>query len=129
MSKPKRSRSIWALCAALAIPLLVGLGFLFTRLKPYWVARYHGKGADLHAARLAFAPLAGAALDGANLRGASLRGANLSRASLGVDPNGPPFPFMPGGLRERRGTDLTHADLTRANLKGAWMGDARLSGP
>src|SRR5438876_1641709 len=113
MSKPKRSRSIWALCAALAIPLLVGLGFLFTRLKPYWVAKYRGKGADLHAAALLFAPLAGAALDGANLRGASLRGANLAHASLGVNMNAGPMPPRHGRFcwYIRRSADLTGADL------------------
>jgi uncharacterized protein YjbI with pentapeptide repeats len=64
--------------------LLIGMFFL---LRPYGIARYGGRGADLHGAVLICADLRDADLSGANLRGAHLQGAwldgaNLSRADL-----------------------------------------------
>src|SRR5438045_914179 len=115
MAKRRTNRPLWVMSLLLASVMLAGLGPLFLRLRPYWIAKYRGKGADLHAAALPFAPLAGAALDGAHLRRANLRGANLSRASLGADTSAPPMPFTSGVPRERGGTDLTGADLTGAN--------------
>jgi hypothetical protein len=128
MEKPKTNNRIVWVCILLAGVVTGGVGVLGVRLRPYWVARYRGKGADLHAAALPLAPLVGAALDGANLRGANLRGANLAHASLGVDTSAPPRLPMAGGFRGPRGADLTGADLTGANLNGAWMGDVRLPG-
>src|SRR5205807_770926 len=72
----------WGLITVLAVALLGSVGLLCVRLKPYWVARYHGEMADLHGAFLPYAPLAGANLCGADLTHACLRGANLDHASL-----------------------------------------------
>ena len=58
------NRVVWSLACALAAVVLGGAGRLCFRLRPYWVARYHGRGAWL-----AHAPLAGAPLCGADLRG------------------------------------------------------------
>src|SRR5207249_2855871 len=44
---------------------------LFIYVHPYWVARFRGKGADLRAATLVFAPLAHANLESADLCGAN----------------------------------------------------------
>ena len=60
MAKAKTSRIVWALCALLALVLASGLGLLFLQLRPYWVAKYRGQGANLQGAFLAHAPLAGA---------------------------------------------------------------------
>ena len=49
----------WGLAAILAVLLLGGVGLLGVRLKPYWVAKYRGRNASLHAAILINAPLAG----------------------------------------------------------------------
>src|SRR5262249_52318905 len=109
MAKRRTNQPLWMMNILLAAVVLAGIGVLLIRLRPYWVAKYRGKRADLHGAALPFAPLAGAALDGANLRRANLRRANLSRASLGVDTSAPPMPFTSGAPRERGGTDLTGA--------------------
>src|SRR5437016_2047495 len=49
-------QGVWGLAAILALVVLGGIGLLFVRLKPYWVARYQGRGADLHGAVLVLAP-------------------------------------------------------------------------
>jgi uncharacterized protein YjbI with pentapeptide repeats len=82
MQKGQTNRVAWGLAAILAVPLLGGIVWLGVRLRPYWVAKYRGKGANLHAAMLAFAPLSGADLEGANLQGANLSGAILNDADL-----------------------------------------------
>lgn len=64
MAKAKTSWIVWALCGLLALLLTSGLGLVFLRLRPYWVAKYRGQGADLQGAFLAHAPLAGADLHG-----------------------------------------------------------------
>jgi Pentapeptide repeats (8 copies) len=95
------NRTIWALLA-LAAMVLVGVGMLGVRLWPYWVAKHHGRGADLPGAVLVWAPLRGADLDGANFREANLRGADL------------------------RGAFLDGADLTGSDLRGADLRDTKL---
>ena len=50
-----RNRVAWWLSAILAAVLLAGFGALFLRLRPYWIAKYRGAGANL---RQAFLPLA-----------------------------------------------------------------------
>jgi hypothetical protein len=47
----------WGLAVVLAVGVLGGGGVLFVRLRPYWVAKYRGEGADLRGAALAFARL------------------------------------------------------------------------
>jgi Pentapeptide repeats (8 copies) len=97
---PKRNnRIVWVLVALLAGLVLVGVGVLIVRLKPYWVAKYRGEGADLHGAVLPYARLHFAFLEYADLRDANLRGADLTGAFLG-------------------GAQLQGADLRGANLKG-----------
>src|SRR5262249_4843437 len=87
---PKPDRTLWWLWAMiLAGGMSVGIGLLFVRLRPYWVAKYRGAGADLRGAVLPRAPLRGADLCAANLRsadlhGADLRGANLSQTDVVV---------------------------------------------
>jgi hypothetical protein len=54
------NRVAWALAAGLSAVLLGGTVMLGVRLRPYWQARYRGKGADLRRAVLIHAPLAGA---------------------------------------------------------------------
>jgi hypothetical protein len=70
------------LVAILAGLLVLGIGGLFVRLKPYLIARFRGTNADLRGAMLWLAPLADADLIGANLAGALMRGANLVDANL-----------------------------------------------
>src|SRR5438128_9417924 len=68
---------------AFQLGLIVGVtGLLFVRLRPYWVAKYHGMGADLHSVSLRGAPLRGAELGTANLQGADLLSADLREANL-----------------------------------------------
>jgi hypothetical protein len=98
--KRRTTRTAWWLSAALAVALLGGAAVLGARLKPYWVAKYRGEGADLHGAVLVGAPLAGADLWGADLRGADLHSANLHGADLWE-------------------ADLCGADLTAADVDWA----------
>src|SRR5947209_3102233 len=123
------SRTAWGLAAVLAVVLLGGIGVLFVRLKPYWVARYHGVGADLHDAVLINPPLAGANLQGVNLRHADLHGAKLCRAELSaVEKRKSQNPFYYLQYANLIGTDLTGADLTQANLTGTNLIEADLTG-
>jgi hypothetical protein len=92
-----KNRVAWGLAAVLVVMVLGGAGLLFVRLRPYWVARYRGAGADLRGAVLTRAQLVSVNLQGADLRGADLRGADLSGALLG-------------------GSQLQGADLRGANL-------------
>ncbi len=68
-----RNPMAWWLAAVLAVVVLGGIGRLGLRLRPYWVAKYHGQGADLQGAVLQFAPLHRANLTGARLPRAVLR--------------------------------------------------------
>src|SRR5262249_55831873 len=95
------NRTVWAVCVLLAGVVLVGIGRMLVRLPPYYVAKYHGRAADLHGAVLLWAPLRNADLRGADLRDADLRGADL------------------------RDAYLAGATLTGANLKGATLTHAR----
>src|SRR5581483_4649372 len=93
MTNPKTTWRVGLTIALLAGVVLAGVGALNVRLRPYWVAKYHGERASLHDAALPSAPLAGAilcntdlsgaALSRANLSGADLQDANLSQANLG----------------------------------------------
>src|SRR5205807_10100008 len=56
------SRIVWGLAAILAIFVSGGVAELGVRLRPYWVAKYRGMGADLRGASLPWAPLRGAEL-------------------------------------------------------------------
>jgi uncharacterized protein YjbI with pentapeptide repeats len=93
MTKPNRIEAV--VCAILTGLVLVGVGALGVRLRPYWVARYRGADADLRGAVLIGAPLRGVDLHGAELPNTDLRGADL------------------------RDADLKGADLSGANLDGA----------
>jgi Pentapeptide repeats (8 copies) len=96
--KPRTNNLIvWAVCALLAAVVLGGVGVLGVRLRPFWVAKYRGEGADLRGVVLIQAPLSGANLQLADLREADLRGAELTGAFLG-------------------GADLQGADLWGAHL-------------
>src|SRR2546421_3817162 len=77
----KNPKARW-LAASLAVVVLGGIGLLGARLRPYWVAKYRGRAANLHQAELFLAPLAGADLWGTNLHEAQLSGANLTGAVL-----------------------------------------------
>src|SRR5436309_3300621 len=70
------------LTAVLAAVALIGSGMLAVRLRPYWIAKYHGEKADLRGAMLVRAPLHGAHLREARLQRTDLRGADLRRADL-----------------------------------------------
>lgn len=74
-------------------------GLVVLGARPYYIARYRGKSANLRGAVLVLAPLAGADLVGANLRRVNLREADL-RGALLLD------------------ADLQGADLRGANLQG-----------
>jgi uncharacterized protein YjbI with pentapeptide repeats len=108
--------------ALLAGVVLVGLGALVGRLRPYWVAKYHGEGADLRGAVLVFAPLSDADLFRARLNEASLRTANLREASLDE------AQLQRADLRDADLSDaaLGGANLAGADLRGADLGDAEL---
>jgi hypothetical protein len=96
----KVDRQAWGLAAVLAVVVLGGIGMLGTCLRPYWVAKYRGEGADLSGAMLIRAPLQGAVLESADLSDADLRGADMKGSYLGD-------------------ADLTGADLRGADLRGA----------
>jgi hypothetical protein len=102
----RTNRVAWGLAVVLAVIVLAGIGRLFMRLRPIWLAKYHGEGADLHGALLLGAPLAGANLQFADLRNADLRGADLQGAFLG------------GALLE--GADLRGAQLHGVTLCPAY---------
>src|SRR5438067_1564918 len=101
-----KNRIAGVMATILAVCLLGGAVPMGVRLKPYWIAKYGGGGADLHGAYLVFAPLAGANLDFADLTDANLRGANLAGVSL--------------GLADLSGADLTGANMSAAALTGAF---------
>ena len=63
MTLKRQSRVAWRLAAILAVVDLGGIALLGLRLRPYWVAKYRGRRADLHGAILVLAPLASADLD------------------------------------------------------------------
>lgn len=119
MKQPTSGRLVWGVSFVLAAGMLVGGTIL---LRPYCVARYHGRRAQLCSALLAYAPLDGADLmrsvlthanlDAARLRGAHLRGADLRHASL-----------LGASLQ---GAVLEEARLEGADLRGASLRDARL---
>src|SRR5438128_11154762 len=105
MAKKKTSRVAWVLSAVLAVVVMGGIGLLGLRLRPYWVAKYRGRGADLRGAVLPFAPLPDAFLESAILERANLDGADLRGAYLGF------------------------ANLKRANLAGANLSSSNLEDP
>jgi uncharacterized protein YjbI with pentapeptide repeats len=82
MQTTRMNRTTGVLCASLAGLMLIGAGLVAVRLRPYWVAKYRGEGADLRGAVLPFAPLRDAKLGGANLQRADRFGANLTGARL-----------------------------------------------
>src|SRR5438105_1533903 len=86
VAKRHTNRVAWGLAVVLAVALLAGLGPLGLWLRWYWVAKYHGQGADLRGAFLILAPLRGVDLEKANLQRANLAGTNLTEAML-VDAN------------------------------------------
>ena len=84
-----KNRKAWGLAGVLSAGVLFGLGKGAAWLRPYWVAKYRGRGADLHGAVLALAPLQGSDLTDANLQNADLRGARYDRHTRwpsGFDP-------------------------------------------
>src|SRR5438105_1043051 len=102
MLNSKTSRAMLCICTTLVGLLVLTAVSLLVCLKPYWVAKFRGMGADLHGAFLILAPLGGAELSGANLQNANLGGADLAEGVLaGTD---------------LRGADLHGADLKHANL-------------
>src|SRR3954447_22854742 len=94
-----KNRVAWGLVGVIGAVVLVGVGFLGVRLRPYWTAKYRGEGAALQGAILF-----GANLPCANLHRANLRGACLCSADL-------------------RGAILAHADLRSADLRRGWHVD------
>ena len=117
--KHKTNGVAWGVAAILLTLLLGGLGLLFVRLRPYWVAKYHGEGADLRQAFLPLAPLHAALLSHAHLQQANLRGADLDHAILyGADLSG----------ADLCGANLAHANLSQTDLRGAYMWRANLRG-
>jgi hypothetical protein len=110
----RTNRIAWGLAAVLAMALLGAIALLGVRLRPYWVAKYRGDGAELDHQMLIRAPLAGADLMAASLRGVDLHSADLQGALLA-------------------GADLSGADLTGADLRNVMMGEVAigdiLSGP
>jgi hypothetical protein len=105
----KNNRIAWSVCALLAGVVLIGVGVLGLRLRPYYVAIVAGRGANLRRTSLRFAPLRRADLCSANLRRAGLPGASLRKANL-------------------KRTDLRYANLADANLRGAILVGANLTG-
>jgi hypothetical protein len=53
----KTNRVAWTLAGILALVVIGGIAALGVRLRPYWVAKYRGEGADLRGANLILAPL------------------------------------------------------------------------
>jgi uncharacterized protein YjbI with pentapeptide repeats len=96
----RTNRVAWGLAVVLAVGVLGGCGLF---LRPFWIAKFRGKGADLRGAVLPFAPLANVNLVGADLHGGNLYGADL------------------------RGAMLDQADLTKANLTDANLTNVQLS--
>jgi uncharacterized protein YjbI with pentapeptide repeats len=141
-----KNRVWWGSVVLLTVGVLGGCSLLGVRLKPYWVARYRGAGAQLEGVYLQFAPLRGANLTGAWLPKSVLRGANLSGACLagahlddadlrGADLRGAnlgPNPVVGAHNLARLtcliGADLRGADLRGANLTGVALTDAKLKG-
>jgi uncharacterized protein YjbI with pentapeptide repeats len=135
MHKLTDDRMKWGLCALLLGVALVGVGML----RPYWVAKYHGGGADLHGAFLVGAPLAFSDLRSADLGRANLHAAELCRTTLDKADltladlcradlsNASLFHTQ---LQQAKLTDavLANADLTWANLTGTDLHDADLTG-
>jgi Pentapeptide repeats (8 copies) len=151
LMKPRQKHRIaWMICALLAGLVLVGCGVLGVRLRPYWMAKYRGRDAELHTAVLSYAPLSEADLCGADLRAALLDDATLAheygyvnddaRAVLGIaivhydehtrwpegfDPKDPMRLDLRNCVLE--GFDLRHAKLRGADLHGAYPSGADLS--
>lgn len=124
MTKRTAQRTAWVLCALLAAVMLGAVGLLGMRLKPYWVAKYRGSGADLHRALLIRAPLAGANLTSADLRGADMKDACLVRADLsGANLSAADLSYANLAGAQLTCADLRGADLRGADLRGADMGD------
>ena len=106
-----RRKLLWTALLIVATCAAVAVG-VFAR--PYVIAKYWGKWADLGGAMLFKAPLAEAQLIGANLRNADLRDANLRDARLWE--------------ADLKGADLRGADLRNAGLEGADLTGTDLRG-
>ena len=91
------------------------------------------RGARLDGICVGTVDLRGVRLDGASLRGVWLKGARFARASLrsadfgSLEEEGIPGSFGWGAARLPF-TDFSQADLTGANLRGAWLEDASFRG-
>jgi uncharacterized protein YjbI with pentapeptide repeats len=119
------NRGAWVIAVLLAAGVAIGIGLLAVRLRPYWVAKYRGEGADLKGAALAGAPLRGANLQYANLHRANLTGADLRGADLkGVTLTDARLQGKAGkGLRDPKSTKdqktVDASDLAQAKKKNA----------
>jgi uncharacterized protein YjbI with pentapeptide repeats len=130
VAKPT-NRVAWGLAVVLTAGVVAAVGMLGVQLRPYWVAKYRGREADLRGAALPYAPLAGAELDsavlaGADLSGANLRGAFLRALRVSRWPTDPDKGCSVVDLTGARlvGADLTGAHLMAANLTGGFLSDA-----
>ncbi len=118
MAKARTNRAAWVIAVLLAVVVLGGVALLGVQLKPYWVAKYRGNGANLDGAVLIFPPLPGADLMGASLSGANLDSVDLRHANLSLTT------LSDASLR---GADLSRADLSNANADGSDLRRADLT--
>lgn len=103
----RKNRVTWGLVMVLGGVMLGGAGLLLIHFRPYLVARFFGREANLTQASLPNAWLARA-----NLRGAQLTGSEMQRADL--------------RSADLRDSSLVGADLRGANLEGADLSNAYL---
>ena len=120
-----RNPVAWGLAAVLAAVVLIGIGLLGARLRPYWVAKYRGERAELQGVVLVFGPFQGANLIATKLQGANLGGSNLETANLYF------ANLQRANLRgvNLRGAYLAAADLRGADLRGADLTTAYVPSP
>jgi pentapeptide repeat protein len=120
----RTNRVAWVMVVVLALALMGVCGLTVIRLRPYWVAKYHGERASLRSARLGSAPLWRANLAGADMEAAVLRGADLTQARLTC------ARLRRADLRSAslRGAGLQGVDLTAADLRDAVLQRAVLNG-
>jgi uncharacterized protein YjbI with pentapeptide repeats len=102
--------------------VLAGVGALAVRMRPYLVAKYRGRRADLEEAVLVHASLPGAILVLAILQRAHLEGVNFYGAHLeGANPRGANLEDANLQNAYLEVAILRSAKLCRANLSGATM--------